>query len=237
MSPSGSLAATPRAISIRWLNVLRWLLPALLACSAACSAPAARDDLSPLRERVAELEARQKQLLEQARSRSTANPSPAPDDLPAAERDTSQKVDLQETARRMALLEAEIASSLDEYNHRRPRKLFPGVRAFSAERTAYEDAMVKRLEHLGTLNYPAEARGKIYGSLLLSVTVDRDGHVVDVVVERSSGQKVLDDAARRVVRMGAPYAPLPERVRQQYDQMVIIRTWSFTRGEALETLQ
>ncbi|HRE17048.1 MAG TPA: TonB family protein [Rhodocyclaceae bacterium] len=111
------------------------------------------------------------------------------------------------------------------------------MRAFSAERTAYEDAMVKRLEHLGTLNYPAEARGKIYGSLLLSVTVDRDGHVVDVVVERSSGQKVLDDAARRVVRMGAPYAPLPERVRQQYDQMVIIRTWSFTRGEALETLQ
>lgn len=192
-------------------------------------------DIEQMKRRVSELEAAQQRLLASARSKTTARPN----ETESSQTDVQPAIsgqDLLETAKAMARLEGEIAKSLDEYN-KRPRKLFPGVRALASERAAYEDAWRLKVERIGTFNYPPEARGKVYGSLVLSVTVDRDGHVVEVTIDRSSGKKVLDDAAKRIVRMGSPYGPLPPAIRQQYDNLVIIRTWSFTQGETLETKQ
>lgn len=142
---------------------------------------------------------------------------------------------MEETAERLSQLEAEITSTLKDYN-KRPRKLFPGVRAFAAERIAYEKVIIEKLEHVGTLNYPVEARGKIYGSLVMSMTIDQQGKLVEASVERSSGQKVLDDGAIRIARQAAPYPSLPEKIRDAYDYLVVIRVWSFTRG-TLETAE
>ncbi|HRE17047.1 MAG TPA: energy transducer TonB [Rhodocyclaceae bacterium] len=192
-------------------------------------------DIEQMKRRVSELEAAQQRLLASARSKTTSRPNETESSQADAQPAISGQ-DLLETAKAMARLEGEISKSLDEYN-KRPRKLFPGVRALASERAAYEDAWRLKVERIGTFNYPPEARGKVYGSLILSVTVDRDGHVLEVTVDRSSGKKVLDDAARRIVRMGSPYGPLPPAIRQQYDNLVIVRTWSFTQGDTVEARQ
>ena len=87
------------------------------------------------------------------------------------------------------------------------------------------------------MNYPQQAkRQRINGNLMLSVDINPDGSVpVDgIVVSRSSGHKILDDAAIKIVRLGAPYAPIPEDVLQDYDVITIIRTWKFETDFGLQ---
>ena len=221
-------------------GLLKWiprgaqlLLPACVACAlAACAAPVAKDEFSPLRERVAELEAKQTQLLDQEKKK-RATTHHNSEDLVTRSIGVPQKAS-EDVAQQLARLEAEISQQLAEYN-KRPRTLFPGMRAFAAERIAYEAALIKKLEHIGTQNYPEEARGRIYGSLVLSMTIGPKGNLLEVRVERSSGEKILDDAAIRVARMGEPYASLPEAILQHYERMVVVRVWSFTKGQILES--
>jgi len=92
-----------------------------------------------------------------------------------------------------------------------------------------------KVERIGAMNYPEEARGKFFGSLVLSVALRPDGSVDRIIVVRSSGNKVLDDAAKRIVMMGSPFAPFPPDIRKETDYLDITRTWNFTRGDSLET--
>ena len=69
----------------------------------------------------------------------------------------------------------------------------------------------------------------------LSVWIKNDGTIHDVQIDRSSGQRVLDDAAKRIVAMAAPYAPFPPDIQRDTDILVITRNWTFTRGDQLET--
>jgi len=92
-----------------------------------------------------------------------------------------------------------------------------------------------KVERVGAMNYPEEARGKFFGSLVLSVALRPDGSVDRIIVVRSSGNKVLDDAAKRIVMMASPFAPFPPDIRNETDYLDITRTWTFTRGDALET--
>ncbi len=83
---------------------------------------------------------------------------------------------------------------------------------------------------VGNLNYPEEARrNRIYGSLRLMVSLLPDGHVKDISVLESSGHRVLDDAAIRIVRLAQPFAPFPKDMREEADILEIIRTWKFSR--------
>ncbi len=97
---------------------------------------------------------------------------------------------------------------------------------------AYLEAWREKVERVGNLNYPDEAkRRKLYGDLILHVSVRADGSVEHVRVVRSSGQKVLDDAAVRIVRLASPYAPFPPDIRKDTDVLEITRTWQFTSSE------
>ena len=79
---------------------------------------------------------------------------------------------------------------------------------------------------------PSSATGKVRSArLLLSVTIRADGNVDKVEVHRSSGHKVLDEAAVRIVKMAAPYAPFPPDIRKDYDVIEITRTWTFTNSD------
>ena len=88
---------------------------------------------------------------------------------------------------------------------------------------------------MGTLNYPEAARGRVYGSLLLSVTIRADGTVEKVSVHRSSGHALLDEAAVRIVKLAAPYAPFPPAIRKDTDIIEITRTWAFTNADQVRT--
>jgi protein TonB len=92
-----------------------------------------------------------------------------------------------------------------------------------------------KVERIGAMNYPEEARGKFFGSLVLSVALRPDGSIDRIIVVRSSGNKVLDEAAKRIVMIASPFAPFPPDIRKETDYLDITRTWNFTRGDALET--
>ncbi len=110
----------------------------------------------------------------------------------------------------------------------------PRVRRLTATATrASDDALymnqwLRKIESVGNLNYPAEAkRQNISGNLRLLVAVRADGTVHELQVLESSGHKVLDDAAKRIVRLAAPFSPFPEDMRKKTDILEIIRTWQF----------
>ena len=127
-----------------------------------------------------------------------------------------------------------------EYNSRalsetpKKRRISAATKEYSA--AAYMRAWAMKVERIGNMNYPQEAKDKgVNGSLMLSVDIKPDGSVPPdgIVVSRSSGHKVLDDAAVRIVRLGAPYAAIPEDVLQNNDMLTIIRTWKFESARGL----
>jgi TonB family protein len=131
-------------------------------------------------------------------------------------------------------LEAQVARNTDDYN-KRPRKMFVGVRATEYRFAQYVDDWRQKVERFGNLNYPDTARGKVYGSLRMSVSINPDGSLAAVEIERSSGHKLLDAAAERIVRMAAPYARFPDNIRRDVDVLVITRTWNFEQGDRIMT--
>jgi len=89
-----------------------------------------------------------------------------------------------------------------------------------------------RIERVGTLNYPQEAKArKVYASLQLTVAIKADGEVESVEINRSSGHRFLDQAARRIVQLSAPFEPFPADIRKDTDILHITRTWTFTRAD------
>lgn len=191
-------------------------------------------DLVQAQRRVQQLEAQQQRLLALARetkSRVAAEtPKPAPAETPAPPNGR----DLADRALAMMRLEAEINRKIEEYQ-KRPRKKFIGARATEYRFAQYEEDWRAKVERVGTLNYPAEARGKLYGTLRLTVTLRPDGSVDSVELDRSSGLKVLDAAAFKIVRMAAPFAPFPPEIRRDTDLLVITRTWFFGQGDKIWT--
>ncbi len=100
----------------------------------------------------------------------------------------------------------------------------------------YLDAWRRKVERIGNLNYPEEAKRKnLSGSLVLHVAVRADGSLERVRVLRSSGKKVLDDAAIRIVKLAAPFSPFPEEIRKNVDVLDITRTWQFGNDDRLST--
>ena len=105
----------------------------------------------------------------------------------------------------------------------------------AAEQAAYLHYWINHVETVGNQNYPEEARRKqLYGDLRLAVTLLSDGTVEDVEILLSSGQRVLDQAAIRIVRMASPFSPLPPEMHS-WDRLEIIRTWRFEKGNTLHT--
>lgn len=101
---------------------------------------------------------------------------------------------------------------------------------------AYMEAWRAKVERIGNLNYPAEARRhNLWGSLRLQVEVRPDGSVRDIVLRRSSGHPVLDEAAVRIVKLAAPFAEFPDSFKDEVDVLVISRTWQFLPGNRLQS--
>lgn len=190
-------------------------------------------EIEQMQRRVQELESRQQQLLSQARSVRKAAVAQNGQDTPTPSNNVTG-FDLAESARAMARLEGEIGKSVDEYS-KRPRKKFIGARAEEYRFAQYIEDWRSKVERIGTLNYPEAARGKLYGALVLTVSINADGTIGRVDINRSSGHKVLDDAARRIVQMASPYSPFPPDIRRDTDILEITRTWYFTQGDSLET--
>jgi protein TonB len=131
-------------------------------------------------------------------------------------------------------LEAEIAKEQDAYQ-KRPKRKFIGLRVREYRFAAYVESFRQKMEKIGALNYPEAAKGKLYGTLLMTVSIKADGTIEDIEINRSSGQKILDEAAERIVRIGEPYGAFTEDMRKDTDILSITRTWNFTQEGGFST--
>lgn len=191
-------------------------------------------DIQQMQRRVQELEAAQQKMLAQARSlRSIAagrtaseQPTPTPE---------ISGLDLAESARAMARLEGEINKSVEEYN-KRPRKKFVTTRTEEYALAPYFDAWKQKVERIGTLNYPPEARGKLYGAVTIYVELRaEDGSIYNAEISRSSGHKLLDQAAMRILRMSAPFGQISREALGGATVLSFTRTWNFVQGDQLSS--
>ena len=143
----------------------------------------------------------------------------------------AQARDLVDKSLEIQRLEAQIRRDYQAYQER-PKRKFVGARASEYRFAQYVDNWRIKIERIGNLNYPEEAKArKLYGSLQLTVAIKADGEVESVEINRSSGHKVLDQAAVRIVRLAAPFDRFPANIRADTDILHITRTWTFTRAE------
>ncbi len=137
----------------------------------------------------------------------------------------------------LARLEAEINQDLKRYA-KRPRRKFISANTRESIYAAYMQAWVKKVERVGNLNYPDQARRQhLTGSLVVSVALDAEGRVVEIEILQPSGHRVLDEATLRIIRLAAPFAPLPRDILKETDILNITRTWQYLPGNRLGSSQ
>ncbi|MBR9871623.1 MAG: energy transducer TonB [Gammaproteobacteria bacterium] len=148
-----------------------------------------------------------------------------PEPLPRAKRKS-----LMERSLEIASLEARLDAQQQAYA-RKPRVMrVTAASTLKSNNAWYVQDWVGKVTRVGNINYPTEARrAGIYGDLRMLVSIRKDGTIKEVAILQSSGSSVLDDAAIRIVRMAAPFAPFPESMREKADELEIIRTWSFQK--------
>jgi protein TonB len=193
------------------------------------------EDLRRAQKRVQELEAQQRRLLTQAQAPKAMPAPPVPETKPEPAPDNQPRqsgAELANMALAMARLEAQISRQTDEYN-KRPRKAFVGARATEHRLAQYVEDWRIKVERIGNLNYPVEARGRIYGSLQVMVAIRPDGSIDHMQVTRPSGYPLLDRAAEKILNLSAPFSPFSAEILKDYNMIVITRTWTFAPGDKL----
>jgi protein TonB len=194
------------------------------------------NELVEAQRRVAELEAQAQQQMTRLKSeRSVTLDRGKPEPNPSAD-PTRSGLDMASSAMAIARLEGQIARQMEEYNQR-PRKKFIGARVEEYRFAQYVEDWRQKIERIGNLNYPDAAKGRLYGSLTLSVVIKANGDLKQVEVIRSSGKKLLDDAAIRIVRLAASngFGAFPDSIGRDTDELDITRTWTFTNADRLRT--
>jgi len=188
-------------------------------------------DLTMAQKRVEQLERDAKQMMTRAKSKTpvasvpeTPQPREEPQTAPNA-------ADIMSRSMEIARLEASIARDWDSYQQR-PRRRFIGARTQEFRFARYVEDWRVKIERIGEVNYPQAARDqKLYGSLVVTVSIKSDGSLERVDINRSSGQRILDAAALRIVNLAAPYAAFPSDIAKDTDVISITRTWVFTRSD------
>jgi protein TonB len=196
------------------------------------------DALTDETKRVESLEARARALLAQEKAMATVEQAinrrtdeQAPNDAPKPGSALADRM------RAASKKEAAIEKDLRDYASR-PRKTFVSPNTKESEFALYTIAWRKVVEDLGSLKFPKDSSGNpLYGSVMLSIEIDRKGRLTDSSVERSSGSKKLDEAALRIVRMASPFKPLPPETARDTDILVLVETFRFQKVLGDSTLE
>lgn len=185
--------------------------------------------LEALRRRQATLEAEQQALMTQLEALDRVPPASQQVEQPGQQQDPGD----QDRDQDSLVLNAHIAAlkaRIDRYNAR-PRRIYAAPSTQAVDYAQYVEAWRKRIELIGTQHYPPEARGRIYGSLQLTVYIRKDGSLEHLEINRPSTHPILNSAARRIVELAAPFDPLPPELAARADSLVITRTWHFTHDQ------
>ena len=194
----------------------------------------------------------QQQMMEQAPAVAPAEDKPAPTQVltrddslenieEPSETETDKKseqpsaTELVNRSLEMLALDRQINQSLLAYS-KKPRSKFISARTKEFKYASYMRDWVAKVERVGELNYPDAARRQnLSGKLIVQVAVYPDGSVRDITIRKPSGHKILDDAAVRIVKLAAPFAPFPDSISKDTDVLFITRTWVFTSSNRLKS--
>ena len=186
-----------------------------------------KDAMDQQKKNAASADAARRQILVEERNAAeqqqiTAIAQPEPPMPSAAE--------LRQDSMQMARLQPGLQRDGEMQSHGKNKKyISANTRAY--EYAAYMQAWVAKVERVGNINYPDELRRhKLIGNVILTVGIQRDGSVEEILVQRSSGEPLIDQAAVRIVRLASPYSPLTDQMDQNLDVLYITRTWEFSRG-------
>ncbi|VAW78213.1 Ferric siderophore transport system, periplasmic binding protein TonB [hydrothermal vent metagenome] len=159
-----------------------------------------------------------------------------PEDTPP-QKDTPQvsAAELVSRSREMLTLNQQINQTLQAYSEA-PKSKFISARTKESNYASYMRDWVSKVERVGELNYPDAARRQsLSGKLIVQVAVYPDGSVREITIRKPSGRKILDDAAIRIVKLAAPFAPFPDDIKKEIDVLYITRTWVFTSSNRLKS--
>ncbi len=156
----------------------------------------------------------------QYRINSEKNPAKAEDETTVDKSSASQN-------RQTAKLAAEISNTIEQQaSIERTKYLNSSTREFTPAK--YMRQWIDRVERVGNLNYPDQARrNKLSGTLILDVVINADGKLIKTDLRQSSGHQVLDDAAKRIVKLASPFSAFPKKLRAETDVIHITRSWEF----------
>ena len=188
------------------------------------------DAAEETRKQIEQLQETQQQLLTAVRRELAMLP---PTD-PLREQGTPDEREQEERRRQLIDVLAEIEKRINDENAR-PRKRYISPATREEVYAIYYDQLRRKVEERGTRNFPENQGRKLYGELVMNLTVDADGRVLDTEVVRGSGSKVLDRRAVAIVTAAAPFGRFSAAMRQKADQLVITSRFRFTREENLET--
>ena len=180
--------------------------------------------------KVESLQEQQMQLLAQLKKQLASMPPP---DMTLAANNPEQ-AEREEKRKQLIKILAEIEKRINEENAR-PKKRYVSPATREEVYAVYYDALRRKIEDKGTLNFPALAGKKLYGELTMVVTVNFDGRVLDTEVVETSGNLTLDRRAQIIVRGTGPFGNFNEAMRRKADQIVVVSRFKFTRDDTLET--
>lgn len=188
------------------------------------------DATEDARRQIEQLQETQQQLLAQMRRELALLPPPDPQ----RDQGSPQERALEEKRRRLIELLAEIEKRINEENAR-PKKRYISPATREEVYALYYDQLRRKIEERGTRNFPEYQGRKLYGELVMNVTVDAEGRVIDTEVVRPSSSPLLDRRAVAIVKAAAPFGPFTAAMRRKADQLVITSRFKFTREEGLST--
>jgi len=188
------------------------------------------DALEDQRQQLAHLEALQAQMLSDIRQQLATQPAIDPR---LGQNDPS-RLALEEKHRRLLQLLAEIEKRVNTENAR-PKKRFVSPATQESIYAVYYDQLRRKVERMGTEHFPQADGHKLYGELILTLTVNASGQLIHIELSSSSGQPVLDRQAVLIAKASAPFKPFSPEMRREADQIVVVSRFRFTRDETLET--
>ena len=171
----------------------------------------------------------ERELLTQQRAKFSVTTQAETPEQPPLPQPTAR--DVLEKKLEMARLATEIQRESEAYA-KRPKKKYISANTKEYAYAAYMSAWVARVERIGNLNYPDDARREqLHGDVLLTVALRKDGTIKSIDIVQSSHHSILDDAATRIVKLAAPFPPIP--TEEGVDELYITRTWQFLPGDVL----
>ncbi|MEY2874073.1 MAG: hypothetical protein RLZZ373_1444 [Pseudomonadota bacterium] len=181
---------------------------------------------------IEQMQAQQTQLLTQIK-RELAKLN-APEPVQAAADKTPSEAYAEEERRRQLIDQlAQIEKRINDENAR-PRRRYVSPSAREGVHAVYYDSLRRRIEDIGTRNFPEAEGAKLYGELSMLMEVDSLGRVVEAEVIKTSGNRALDRKAQSIVRGAAPYGHFTPAMRGQFDRLVFVSRFRFTRDQGVQ---